>query len=248
LGEKVQKIYVIGIGPGNMLDMTPRAKRAIEESDLIIGYSTYIELIKDYFPGKRFESSGMTREVERCTLVLEKALEGNTVSIISSGDSGIYGMAGIMLEVLENSGKEIPVEIIPGVTSATSAAAVLGAPLMHDFAVISLSDLMTPLELIYKRVELAAEGDFVICLYNPKSRTRTDYIENARDLVLKSRLGSTPVGIVRNAGRQDEEIVVTTLKDMLDSEIDMFSIVIIGNSKTYIKNGRIITPRGYKIS
>lgn len=241
------KIYVIGIGPGNISEMTPRARRAIEESDLIIGYSTYIELIRGYFPGKQFESSGMTREVERCSLVLQKALDQKTVSLVSSGDSGIYGMAGIMLEVVANSGTDVPVEIIPGVTSATSAAAVLGAPLMHDFAVISLSDLLTPLELIYKRVSFAAEGDFVICLYNPKSKNRSDYIDTAKDLILKHRGLDTPVGIVKNSGRQDETAVVTTLRNMLDFEIDMFSIVIIGNSKTYIKDGKMITPRGYNI-
>lgn len=243
----MSKIYVIGMGPGNMSDMTPRAVKAIEESDLVIGYSTYVDLIRDYFPRKQFESSGMTREVERCSLVLQKALEGKTVALISSGDSGIYGMAGIMLEVVQNSGNEVPVEVVPGVTSAVSAAAVLGAPIMHDFAVISLSDLMTPLEAIYKRIDCAAEGDFVICLYNPKSKNRSDYIDTARDIILKHRNTETPVGIVRNAGRQDEDAMITTLGNMLDCEIDMFSIVIIGNSKTYVKNGKMITPRGYKI-
>jgi len=240
-------IQVIGIGPGSMEEMTPRAKSAIENADIVIGYSTYVKLIKDYFPDKQFISSGMTREVERCELVLQKALEGNRVALISSGDSGIYGMAGIMLEVVNKSGSAIPVEVIPGITAANSAAAVLGAPLMHDFAVISLSDLLTPLDLIYKRVECAAQGDFVICLYNPRSKGRSGYINTARDIILKSRKASTPVGIVRNAGRESEQHFITTLGDMLDYEIDMFSVVIIGNSNTYIENGKMITPRGYKI-
>lgn len=243
----MSKIYVVGIGPGNAEDMTPRAKAAMEASDMIIGYSTYIDLVRGLFPEKQLVSSGMTREVERCQLVLEKALEGNTVALISSGDSGIYGMAGIMLEVAAKSGKEIPVEVIPGITAASAAAAVLGAPVMHDFAVISLSDLMTPLELIYRRVELAADGDFVICLYNPRSKTRSDYIDKAREIILRHRDRSTPVGIVRNAGRENEEYDIATLENMLEYEIDMFTVVIIGNSNTYIENGRIITPRGYKI-
>ncbi|HEX9058699.1 MAG TPA: precorrin-3B C(17)-methyltransferase, partial [Clostridia bacterium] len=168
------KIYVVGLGPGNEGDMTTRSKEAIMGSDVIIGYTAYIELIKDIFPGKNLIASGMTREVERCELVLQKALEGNTVALVSSGDSGIYGMAGIMLEVVNKSKKDIAVEIIPGITAANAAAAVLGAPIMHDFAVISLSDLLTPLEQIYRRVECAASGDFVICLYNPKSIKRSD--------------------------------------------------------------------------
>lgn len=241
------KIYVVGIGPGSLEDMTPRARKAIEGSDIVIGYSTYLDLIKDYFPGKQFVSSGMTREVERCRLVLDKALEGNDVALVSSGDSGIYGMAGIMLEVVNKSGSTIEVEVIPGITAAAAAAAVLGAPLMHDFAVISLSDLMTPWELICKRIAFAAEGDFVICLYNPKSKNRSDYIDIARDLILKCREGKTPAGIVRNVGRQDQTSIVTTLENLLENEIDMFTVVLIGNSQTYLENGKMITPRGYNV-
>jgi len=239
------KIYVIGIGPGSMADMTPRAKKAIEDAGMVIGYSTYIDLVKEYFPGKQFINSGMTREVERCRLVLEKALEGYDVALISSGDSGIYGMAGVMLEVAQGFEDRVQIEVVPGITSASAAAALLGAPLMHDFSVISLSDLLTPWELICKRIECAAEGDFVICLYNPKSKNRSDYIDTARDIILRFRDRKTPVGIVRNAGRNGENCVVSTLGDMLECEIDMFTTVIVGNSKTYIKNGRMITPRGY---
>ncbi len=240
------RIYVVGMGPGSMADMTPRAKEAIGGADEIVGYSTYIELIEKHFPGKTFVSSGMTREVERCEMVLKKALEGKNVALVSSGDSGIYGMAGIMLEVVNRSGQKVDVEVIPGITAASAAAAVLGAPLMHDFAVISLSDLLTPLELIFKRVELAAQGDFVLCLYNPKSKSRTGYIDTARDLLLKHRGPETPVGIVRNAGRENEACDITTLKNMPEFEIDMFTLVIIGNSQSYVENGRLITPRGYR--
>lgn len=243
----MSKITVIGIGPGSMADMTPRAKAAIEDSDIVMGYSTYIGLVEKHFPQKEFLSSGMTREIERCHLALQKAQEGKSVALISSGDSGIYGMAGIMLEVANQSGSGIPVEIIPGITAASAAAAILGAPLMHDFAVISLSDLLTPLDLIYKRVECAAQGDFIICLYNPKSKSRVDYIDKARNIVLQYRKAETPVGIVRNAGREDEEYDIATLSDMLDFEIDMFTVVMMGNSKTYVENGRIITPRGYDL-
>ena len=243
----MSKIAVIGIGPGSMADMTPRAKAAIEGADIIMGYSTYIGLVEKHFPGKEFLSSGMTREIERCQMALQKAQEGKSVALISSGDSGVYGMAGIMLEVVNHSGSGIPVEVIPGITAASAAAAILGAPIMHDFAVISLSDLLTPLELIYKKVECAAHGDFVICLYNPKSKSRVDYIDKARNIVLKYRKAETPVGIVRNAGRENEEYDIATLSDMLDFEIDMFTVVIIGNSKTYLENGRIITPRGYDL-
>ena len=241
------KISVIGIGPGSAEDMTPRAKAAIEAADVVIGYSAYTELVRKYFPEKHFISSGMAREVERCGIALEKAHEGKTVALISSGDSGIYGMAGVMLEIAAKTGSGAPIEVIPGITAASAAAAVLGAPIMHDFAVISLSDLLTPLELIYRRVESAAQGDFVICLYNPKSKNRSFHIEKTRDIVLKYRKGNTPVGIVRNAYRENEEFDVTTLSDMPAFEIDMFTTVIIGNSQTYVENGRIITPRGYKL-
>ncbi|MFZ5987680.1 MAG: precorrin-3B C(17)-methyltransferase [Bacillota bacterium] len=241
------KIYVVGIGPGSIEDMTPRARKALEDVDVIVGYIRYIELIKDYFPGKRLVDSGMTKEVERCRLVLDMALEDSSVALISSGDSGIYGMAGLMLEVVNRSGHDIPVEVIPGVTAASAAAAVLGAPLMHDFAVVSLSDLMTPWELIRERIECAAKGDFVVCLYNPKSRNRSGYIKEAREILLEYRKESTPVGIVRNAGRKDESSIVANLGNMLDFEIDMFTVVIAGNSQTYIEKGRIITPRGYVV-
>ncbi|SHI67830.1 precorrin-3B C(17)-methyltransferase [Lutispora thermophila] len=241
------KIFVIGMGPGGLKDMSPRARKAIEVADLVVGYSAYLDLLQEHFLGKQFIKSGMTREVERCKLVLEKALEGHNVALVSSGDSGIYGMAGIMLEVVNKSGSNIDVEVIPGITAASAAAAVLGAPIMHDFAVISLSDLMTPWELISKRIEYAAQGDFVICLYNPKSKNRSGYINIARDIVMKYRDANTPVGIVKNVGRTGQTSVIATLENMLNNEIDMFTVVLIGNSQTYIEKGKMITPRGYRL-
>jgi precorrin-3B C17-methyltransferase len=243
----MSKITVVGIGPGGLEEMSLRAAKAIEESDIVIGYRTYTDLIKSGFPQKPIIASAMTREVERCELALAQALSGRKVALISGGDSGIYGMAGIMLEVVQRSGKTVAVEVVPGITAASAAAAVLGAPLMHDFAVISLSDRLTPLDAIYQRVECAARGDFVICLYNPKSQGRAGYIETARDIILQYRSAVTPVGIVRDAGRENQEFQVATLETMLDFLIDMSTVVIIGNSGTYIADGRMITPRGYKL-
>ena len=237
------KIYVVGIGPGKKGDMTFRAYDALEKSDVIIGYKTYIDLIKEYFPEKELISSPMKKEVDRCREVVEIAESGKTISLISSGDAGIYGMAGIMLEIVPEN---IETEIIPGVTASNAAAATAGAPLMHDFATISLSDLLTDWDLIKKRVDLASQGDFVISLYNPKSKGRTTQIEDAAEIMLKYKSPETPVAIVRNAGREDERVTAATLGTMLEHEIDMLTVIIIGNSKTFMRNGKIITPRGYK--
>ena len=237
------KIYVIGIGPGKKEDMTYRAYEALGNSDVIIGYKTYIDLVKEYFGDKELISSPMKKEVDRCMEVVEIAKSGKTVSLISSGDAGVYGMAGIMLEVAP---EDMEIEIIPGITAGNAAAAIAGAPLMHDYATISLSDLLTDWDLIKKRVDLASQGDFVITLYNPKSHGRTTQIVEAQEIMRKYKSDETPVAIVRNAGREDESSVVTTLGEMLNHEIDMLTLVIIGNSKTFIKNGKMITPRGYK--
>ena len=237
------KIYVIGIGPGKKEDMTYRAYEAMEKSDVIIGYKTYVDLIKEYFSDKELISSPMKKEVDRCMEVIEIARSGKTVSLISSGDAGVYGMAGIMLEVVP---EDIEIEIIPGITAGNAAAAITGAPLMHDYATISLSDLLTDWDLIKKRVDLASQGDFVITLYNPKSHGRTTQIVEAREIMRKYKSDETPAAIVRNAGREDESSVITTLGEMLNHEIDMLTLVIIGNSNTFIKNGKMITPRGYK--
>jgi precorrin-3B C17-methyltransferase len=239
------KIYVVGIGPGGADEITPRARRALTESELIVGYQAYINLIAPLFPGKQLLGSGMMSETARCRLVLEKALAGLTVALISSGDSGIYGMAGIMLEIINQSGKTLPVEVIPGITALSAAAAILGAPLMHDFAVISLSDRLTPWPKIARRIECAARGDFVVGFYNPKSHKRTTQIQAACQILLQYRERETPTGIVRNAGRTGEKYWLTTLGELNEAELDMFTVVIVGNSQTYVENEKLITPRGY---
>jgi precorrin-3B C17-methyltransferase len=235
---------VVGLGPGGRDYLTPRALAAIQEADVIIGYKTYLEFIKDLLEDKEVISSGMRKEIDRARQAVEIALTGKVVAVVSSGDPGVYGMAGIVMEI---AGDRIPVEIIPGVTAATSAAAVLGAPLMHDFAVISLSDLLTPWETIVKRLEAAGQGDFVIVLYNPRSKGREMQIEIARQILLKYKEANTPVGLVRNAKRQDENSIITNLGDMLKEDIDMHTTVIIGNSQTRVEHGRILTPRGYRL-
>lgn len=235
---------VVGLGPGEARQLTPRAAQAIEQAQVIVGYKTYLSFIKDMIKGKEVISSGMRKEIDRARIAIDRAVGGHNVAVVSSGDPGVYGMAGVVLEL---AGSLIPVEVIPGVTAATSAAAVLGAPLMHDFAVISLSDLLTPWELILKRLEAAAASDFVIVLYNPKSQGRRQQIAAARDIFLKYKGPDTPVGIVQNTGRPEEKKVVTTLGKMLDEEINMQSTVVLGNSQTRVMNGHMITPRGYAL-
>ncbi len=238
---------MVGIGPGNLEQMSFKAHRTVREADVIIGYKTYVDLIRELIDNQEVIDSGMTREVERSLLAIDKALTGAKVAIISSGDAGIYGMAGIVLELVVKGGHDLEVEIIPGISSANAAAASLGAPLMHDFVTISLSDLLTPWEVIEKRLHFAAQGDFVVNLYNPMSKKRTEQIKIARDIMLRYKAGETPVGIVRNAKRGDEVITITTLEKMLDHPIDMFSVIIIGNSETFSSGGFMITPRGYKV-
>lgn len=243
------KITVIGIGPGSLDDMTLRAHKAIEKADTIAGYNTYIKLIESLLAGKKIIGTGMMQEIDRCTMALAEACKGHDVAVVSSGDAGVYGMAGLVLELLlQKPAEERPqVAIIPGVSAVNAAAAILGAPLMHDFAVISLSDLLTPWDLIKKRAAFAAQGDFVIALYNPKSRKRVEHIEEIREILLKYKPANTPVGIVRGATRNNESVVISDLANFTKEEIDMFSLVIIGNSNTYSKNNLMITPRGYKL-
>jgi precorrin-3B C17-methyltransferase len=236
------KLYVIGIGPGSIENMTLRAKDAIEESDIIVGYTKYVDLIKPLIKDKEIFSTGMKGEEERCREALRLSKD-KIVSIISTGDSGIYGMAGLILELKE----EEEVEIIPGITASSAAASVIGAPIMHDNCNISLSDLMTPYELIKKRVEMAAEGDFVISLYNPKSKGRPHYLRECIDIIKKYRQGNTPVAVVKHALREGQDVKLFNLDSFEDSEVDMMCIVIIGNSQSYIKDGKFITPRGYKL-
>ena len=243
--SKNGKIYVVGIGPGKKADMTFKAYEKMKNSDIIVGYKTYTDLIKEYFPNTEIRSSSMMKEVDRCLEVLDLAKAGKNVALISSGDAGIYGMAGIMYEII-NENDNIEVEVIAGITATNAAAAIVGAPIMHDYVTISLSNLLTDWELIKKRLELAAQGDFIVSLYNPKSKGRTTQIAEAQKIMLKYKSKDTPVAIVRNAGRENEEYEITTLENMLDFEINMLTIVLIGNSNTYVKNGKIITPRGYE--
>lgn len=241
-------VYVVGIGPGKIEYMTCEAETVLKSVDTIVGYTVYIELIKPYFPGKEYISTGMTGEKNRCETAVALAVKGKRVAVVSSGDSGIYGMAGLVYEIAFRRKEELNIEVIAGITAASAAAAALGAPLMHDFSVISLSDLMTPLELIFKRVRCAAEGDFIICFYNPKSKKRVTHLARAAQIIMEYRSAETPVGIVRNAGREDEKKWVTTLDALADEPVDMFCTVIIGNSTTYIEKGTMITPRGYEHS
>lgn len=242
-------MVVVGIGPGNANEMTPRCHNAIRAADRVVGYHTYLELIEDLITDKETVGTGMMQEVDRCQQAVDLAVEGNNVVVVSSGDSGVYGMAGLVMELANKipAEKRPPVEIVPGLSAVNVAAAVLGAPLMHDFAIISLSDLMTPWDLIKKRAALCAEGDMVIALYNPRSKKRVSHLEEVRKLVLQHRKPSTPVGIVRKAGRPGEEMVISDLENFINEEIDMQTLVIIGNSQTYVHDNRMITPRGYKL-
>lgn len=242
----MSKLYVVGLGPGGVEQMTKRAYEALQKCDVIAGYHVYVNLIKDDFADKEFLSTGMRKEVDRCKLALEEALKGKTVAMISSGDAGVYGMAGIMCQVAADH-PEVEIEVVPGITAACSGAAVLGAPLISDFCLISLSDLLTPWEKIEKRLDCASQADFCICLYNPSSFKRHDYLQKACDIMLKNQLGTIPAGIVRNIGREGEEYELTTLAELRDKQVDMFSTVIIGNTQTQVINGRMVTPRGYRL-
>lgn len=225
--------------------MTLAACEVLEQAEVIVGYKTYLELIPQFLTGKEVFSSEMMKEVERCRLALNTAATGKRVALVSGGDPGIYAMAGLVYELAREAGFAGRIEIVPGLAAINSCAARLGAPLMHDFAAISLSDLLTPWELIEKRLAAAAMADFVTAIYNPRSKRRTDQIVRAREIFLAHRAGSTPVGIVTAATRENERIVVTSLAEMLEQEIGMQSTVIIGNSQTYIWNNLMVTPRGY---
>ena len=241
------KLHVVGFGPGGKEHMTFKAADAISNADIVVGYTAYVDMVKPYFPDKEYKATGMMKEMDRCRFAIQEAESGKDVAIISSGDSGIYGMAGAIYQLAFEMKSDVEIDVVPGITAASTAASVLGAPLMHDLAIISLSDLMTPLDLILKRVDCAGMGDMIVCLYNPKSKKRVDYLERAQKILLKYRSADTPVGIVRNAGRDDECKQVTTLGKLNEADVDMFCVVIIGNSQTYLENGKIITPRGYEI-
>ena len=241
----MNKLYVIGIGPGEYEQMTLKAIHAMEKSEVIIGYTVYADLVKEHFPGKEFLTTPMKKEVDRCVMAFEEAKKGKVVSMICSGDAGVYGMSGLMYEVGVNY-PEVELEIIPGVTAATGGAAVLGAPLIHDFCLISLSDLLTPWEKIEARLLAAAEADFVVCLYNPSSRKRSDYLQKACDLMMQYKSPETVCGIVSYIGRDGEHYEVMDLKTLRDTKVDMFTTVWVGNSQTKEINGKMVTPRGYR--
>lgn len=243
------KILLVGFGPGSAEHMTYRARAAIAEADVVIGYSTYIKLVQDLLDGKEVIRKGMTEEIDRCMEAYEQALQGKTVALISSGDIGIYGMAGPTFEVLLQAGwtpdSDISVEVIPGATALNACAALVGAPLTHDFCSISLSDLLTPWPVIAKRLEAAARADFVVALYNPKSGRRTRQIVEAQNILLGHRSPETPVAIVKSGYRRRQAIQMTTLEHMADCDIGMLCTVLIGNSSTFVREGLMITPRGY---
>ena len=244
------RIYIVGTGPGSLEHITPAAQEAIKRSDVIVGYGTYLDLIAELLKGKEVLSTGMTQEVDRCRKAMELARSNRTVSVISGGDPGVYAMAGLVFELLrseEGKGGTLPaVEVIPGISALNASASRLGAPLMHDFACISLSDRLTPWEVIEKRLEAAAAADFVIVLYNPRSKGRAGHISRAREIILQHRGPATVVGIVKGAMREHESVIVTDLENMRDSDIDMQTTVIIGNSKTFVWNNLMVTPRGYE--
>lgn len=235
----------MGIGPGEYEQMTLKAIHALENSDVIIGYTVYVDLVRDHFPGKEFMTTPMKKEVDRCVIAFEEAQKGKTVAMICSGDAGVYGMAGLMYEVGVRY-PDVELEIIPGVTAALGGGAVLGAPLIHDFCLISLSDLLTPWEKIEKRLLAASEADLSICLYNPSSKKRHDYLMKACDLMMQYKSPETVCGIVGNIAREGEFSRVMTLKELRDTQVDMFTTVFVGNSQTKEINGKMVTPRGYK--
>lgn len=241
----MNSVYVVGLGPGADRQMTAEAREAMERCQVIVGYTVYVDLVKEQYPDKRFLTTPMTQEVKRCRMAFEEAHKGQDVAMVCSGDAGVYGMAGLMYE----TGRDYPdidICVVPGITSANGGAAVLGAPLMHDFAVISLSDLLTPWEKIEKRLRAAAMADFVICLYNPSSRKRKDYLKKACEIILEYKSLETVCGTVRNIGREGEEAHVMSLGELKNTEVDMFTTVFIGNEQTAEINGKMVTPRGYR--
>ena len=238
------KVYVVGLGPGEERYLTGEAKAALDAAEVLCGYTVYVDLIAPQYPGKEVYTTPMTRELDRCRWALETASGGRTVALVCSGDAGVYGMASPLLELAADY-PAVEVEVVAGVTAALSGGAVLGAPLGHDFCVISLSDLLTSWSVIEKRLACAAEGDFAICLYNPSSKKRKDYLRRACEILLRVRSGDTACGWVRNIGREGQECRLLTLEQLRDEEVDMFTTVFIGSSRSRCAGGRLVTPRGY---
>ncbi len=241
------KIFVIGIGPGSPAMMSGEAKSYIEESDIIVGYTLYVDLIRGAYPEKPVFTTGMRSEIERCRKCYELAEEGKNVALVCSGDAGVYGMASPVLELGEEF-PDIEVQVVPGITAANSGAAMLGAPLNHDYCLISLSDLLTPWSVIERRIRSAVQGDFVVAVYNPSSKKRADYLQRMVDIMLDA--GANPeraCGYVENIGRSGTKAVTCTLAELRDAKVNMFTTVFVGNSRTYIREGKMITPRGYEL-
>lgn len=243
----MSRIYVVGMGPGAYEQMTIKAAETLKSCEVIVGYTVYVELLREHFPEKEFLTTPMRQEILRCKMAFEEADKGRTVAMVCSGDAGIYGMAGLMFE-LSRDYPDVGIEVIPGVTAALSGAAVLGSPLGHDCALISLSDLMTDWEIIKKRLLAAAEADLTIALYNPSSKKRKDYLKKACEILLTHKPAETVCGIVRNIGREGEEMSVLTLDELKITSVDMFCTVFVGNAQTKVIGGRMVTPRGYKVS
>lgn len=239
-------VYVVGMGPGGSRDMTLACRAALERAEVLVGYTKYIALVSPLFPGKETVTTPMKRETDRCRAALDLAQQGKTVAVVCSGDAGVYGMAGLVLELAPDY-PGVTVEVVPGVTAALAGAAVLGAPLTHDFAVISLSDLLTPWAVIEKRLSCAAAGDFCIALYNPSSKQRADYLRRACDILLAHKPPQTLCGLVRNIGREGEEKAILSLAQLRETQVDMFTTVFIGNQQTQVIAGRLVTPRGYDL-
>ena len=240
----MNKLFLVGLGPGDPQGMTEAARAALEQAEVLCGYTVYLDLVKEQFPEKETYTTPMTRELERCQWAVNRAAQGKIVAMLCSGDAGVYGMAGPVLELAE--GKNVEIEVVPGVTAAISGAAVLGAPLMHDFCVISLSDLLTPWETIARRLRCAAAGDFSIVLYNPRSKKRPEHLRRACQILLEEKSPDTVCGWVRNIGRVGQTHGVVTLGELGRMELDMFTTVFIGASSTKVIGGRMVTPRGYR--
>ena len=238
------ELDLVGIGPGDRRYLTAEAEDALARADLLCGYTLYVDLIRDDYPGKEIYSTPMTQEIERCRYALSRAAEGARAALVCSGDAGIYGMAGPVLEMAEDY-PDVEINIYPGITAAVAGAAIIGAPLMNDFAVISLSDRLTPWEMIEKRLRGAAAGDFVICLYNPGSRKRKEHLKKAVQILLENKSADTLCGYVRNIGRAEEQHGILTLGELESFEADMFTTVYVGNSRTEAVNGKMVALRGY---
>lgn len=242
----MNKLFVVGLGPGEAKYLTEQAREALERADLICGYSVYIDLIRPLYPQKEYFTTPMKQEIDRCRYALDSAQRGITTAMVCSGDAGVYGMASPILE-LAGDYPDVEIEVVAGITAALSGAAVLGAPLGHDFCVISLSDLLTPWPVIETRLECAAKGDFALCLYNPGSKKRADYLQKAVQILMRAgKAPDTCCGYVRNIGREGQQTRTLTLAELESAPMDMFTTVFIGSSTTRILENQLVTPRGYR--